>query len=354
MCIMRLDGISFSADTDELHLEIIYPSLGWDIVECLLTLLWKRNETRVKVINLAAAAIPGTSYDWKLYVKITDEFLTETPAALYTPCRPLNRWPSSKGTMAWVRERLDICHTQHFNCRVLRDRLPPGRPSRLLYICDNRSTEFKVVPMAGRAIPPYVALSYCWGDGIQVGVCTTANLSTLLEGMDLCELPLTIRDAVQVATASGISWLWVDRLCIVQDDPQDLEVELRNMAGIYANASLVLSAACAQNSVDGFLSTREAPQNILLPFDIAGDEPDTCSCTRSIVSLIETLALLIRGPGRFRSMPWPIVYLDLEKSRPNGGVPKLISSMVDNQAITPPCHTDPAYSKAYSFNQKTR
>jgi hypothetical protein len=273
MCIVRLDGVSFSAGTDELHLEIIYPSLVSGIVDCLLTIMWKVNGTTVQSIHLAAAAIPGPTNHWKLYVKITDEFLTDTPAALHTPCRPLNRWPSSKDTMAWVRERLEICDTQHFNCRILRDRLPPGRPSRLLYIPDNRSTEFKVVPMAGRAIPPYVALSYCWGNRIQLGVCTTANLSALLEGMALCELPLTVRDAVQVAIASGISWVWVDRLCIVQDDPQDVEVELRNMAGIYAKASLVLSAACAQNSEDGFLSTREAPQNFLLPFNIAGVEP---------------------------------------------------------------------------------
>ncbi|PQE03727.1 het domain-containing protein [Rutstroemia sp. NJR-2017a BBW] len=196
--------------------------------------------------------------------------------------------------------------------------------------------------MAGRAVPPYVALSYCWGDGIQGGVCTTANLSTLLEGMALCELPLTIRDAVQVAIASGINWVWVDRLCIVQDDPQDLEVELRNMAGIYANASPVLSAACAQNSEDGFLSTREAPQNFLLPFDIAGDEPGH-------VLLHEQYSFADRSISFIDQRAWTF--------QEHAMAPRLLRfGEVQTEWRCTEAHLfdEPAYSKTSSFYQKTR
>jgi len=74
---MCLDGVSFSADTEEPHLEVIYPWLGFGGagMQCFLSLVWKSNGSGLKDIHLAAAAIPGLTYNWKLNVKITDEFI---------------------------------------------------------------------------------------------------------------------------------------------------------------------------------------------------------------------------------------------------------------------------------------
>src|SRR4051812_32922449 len=71
---MCLDGASFSTDAEEPHLEVTYPWLGFG-GGCFLGLLWKGNGRWLKNVDLAAAAIPGPTYNWKLYVKITDEFL---------------------------------------------------------------------------------------------------------------------------------------------------------------------------------------------------------------------------------------------------------------------------------------
>jgi hypothetical protein len=54
----------------------------------------------------------------------------------------------------------------------------------------------------------------------------------------------------------GLRYLWVDRLCIVQDDRNELQKELSKMPSIYGFAYVTISAASAATSTAGFLSAR--------------------------------------------------------------------------------------------------
>ncbi len=56
------------------------------------------------------------------------------------------------------------------------------------------------------------------------------------------QLPKTIRDAISVTKGLGFKYLWVDRLCIVQDDRQDWEDQASQMCDIYERATLTLAA----------------------------------------------------------------------------------------------------------------
>ncbi|KAK5626952.1 hypothetical protein RRF57_002667 [Xylaria bambusicola] len=58
----------------------------------------------------------------------------------------------------------------------------------------------------------------------------------------------------------GLSHLWVDALCIMQDDDDDKERELAVMAKVYQNASFTIVASRARSVEDGFLGPR-------LPFE---------------------------------------------------------------------------------------
>ncbi|KAK3995199.1 heterokaryon incompatibility protein-domain-containing protein, partial [Cladorrhinum sp. PSN332] len=92
------------------------------------------------------------------------------------------------------------------------------------------------------ANPPYVALSYCWG-GEQPHKTTLSNLeSRTTDGLDISTLPLTIRDAVKFTSQLGIPYIWVDSLCIVQDDHQDWAREAGRMSSIYESATLTIAA----------------------------------------------------------------------------------------------------------------
>jgi len=72
------------------------------------------------------------------------------------------------------------------------------------------------------------------------------------------DLPRTILDAIDVARNLGIPFIQIDALCIVQDDPESMKLELEKMPAIYSNAILTISAASAKTCCDGFLNPREA------------------------------------------------------------------------------------------------
>jgi hypothetical protein len=77
----------------------------------------------------------------------------------------------------------------------------------------------------------------------------------------LSELPATLLDALLVANKLGISYIWIDSPCIIQDDPQDLVTELASMPRIYKEASLTVVAANSERCTDGFLHPREPRQH---------------------------------------------------------------------------------------------
>jgi hypothetical protein len=66
---------------------------------------------------------------------------------------------------------------------------------------------------------PYVALSHCWGISSQHPLMTTyATLDDHTIGIALSSLPQSFRDAIKVCTYMNIQYIWIDCLCIVQDD----------------------------------------------------------------------------------------------------------------------------------------
>lgn len=74
-------------------------------------------------------------------------------------------------------------------------------------------------------------------------------------------LPSTFRDAVKITRMLGLRYLWIDSLCILQDeDKKDWEQESSQMEKVYGGAELVLAAAVASSPTDGFL--RDRPGNL--------------------------------------------------------------------------------------------
>ncbi|KAK0740081.1 heterokaryon incompatibility protein-domain-containing protein [Schizothecium vesticola] len=102
---------------------------------------------------------------------------------------------------------------------------------------------------------PYAALSYCWGSDLG-GVVTTllANKKDhITQGIPVGSLPKTIQDAITVCRGLGHLYLWVDALCIVQDDRQDWAREAAQMKNVYRCAQVTITAHAAASCKDGFL-----------------------------------------------------------------------------------------------------
>lgn len=58
-------------------------------------------------------------------------------------------------------------------------------------------------------------------------------------------IPRTFRDAIKVTRALGIAHVWIDSVCIIQDDKGDWEREAANMHSIYENSHITIGATSA-------------------------------------------------------------------------------------------------------------
>lgn len=101
----------------------------------------------------------------------------------------------------------------------------------------------------------YIALSHCWGPSQPLRTLKM-NIGLHQDGIDLSSMPQTFKDAVTVTRYLGMRYIWIDSLCIVQDDVLDWECEVARMADVYGYAYLVLGASSASDGTKGFLGRR--------------------------------------------------------------------------------------------------
>lgn len=98
----------------------------------------------------------------------------------------------------------------------------------------------------------YIALIHRWGGNFTLKT-TKRTLSRRLRGFCFEDMPRKFRDAVLVAKALGIRYLWIDSLCIVQDDRQDWLEQSAKMGSIYMNSDFTIAAHSAGQCNEGFL-----------------------------------------------------------------------------------------------------
>jgi hypothetical protein len=109
-------------------------------------------------------------------------------------------------------------------------------------------------------------------------------------------LPQTLQDAVRVARELGLVYLWVDSLCIIQDDIEDKAIEIGRMAAIYQNASVAIIASRAESVDNGFLHSRfpfgssKSNMGFQLPYRNKSDQ------ISSVIAIEEEFAMAYINP----------------------------------------------------------
>jgi hypothetical protein len=82
--------------------------------------------------------------------------------------------------------------------------------------------------------------------------CTTKeNESPHAQEIPYQLLPQTLQDAITLTRQLGIQYIWIDALCIVQDDHAEWEVESSKMRDIYSGSSLTIAASDAADASEG-------------------------------------------------------------------------------------------------------
>ena len=111
----------------------------------------------------------------------------------------------------------------------------------------------------------YIALSYVWG-GSQSFQHVISRKNILYNPHSISveddAIPLTIRDAIRLAADLGEKYLWVDSLCICQDDMENKMDQIKNMGNIYSQALFTVVAASGSNAHAGLPGVRAFSRRI--------------------------------------------------------------------------------------------
>jgi hypothetical protein len=152
----------------------------------------------------------------------------------------------------WLTE----CLCTHQSCSSVASLT--GFPKRVLSLRSSQESNDQIeIKNIGEAKYDYCALSYCWGEDTEnFGRTTKFNIEERAVGFKATALPKTILDSIILCKRIGICYLWIDSLCIIQDDPEDWQVESSKMHQIYSNAVFTLAATSSCHANEGLFKPR--------------------------------------------------------------------------------------------------
>ncbi|PNP76456.1 hypothetical protein FNYG_10194 [Fusarium nygamai] len=164
----------------------------------------------------------------------------------------IQQYVTSPDTLDMVRGWIGECIDDHEDCKAASEDRP--FPTRLVAVGDEDTKPHLFIPSSddrGR----YIALSHCWGDVMPLKT-TRATFAEFYQKVDFARFPKTFQEAMIVCRKLNIEYLWIDSLCIIQDDEHDWAVESPKMCDVYQNAYLTIAAAAAHNSNEGLFHQR--------------------------------------------------------------------------------------------------
>jgi hypothetical protein len=223
----------------------------------------------------------------KLYVGFSSFHFWDKRIALKTN---LPRNTGSQWTINILKNWLAKCNSKdHPACHVDIPYLAAKLPTRLIYLM--KVDHIKLV-LSSSLIEPcqYITLSHCWGD-LKLTSLTNETAAQLFDagGIEVTTLPQTFQDAISVCWRLGLRYLWIDSLCIQQDNEEDWAREAASMSSVYFNSFCNIAASAAQNASEGCFSDRDF--NLHIPLHVAARWEDKTSSTGK-VSLSEMHPLL--------------------------------------------------------------
>ncbi|ORY08584.1 heterokaryon incompatibility protein-domain-containing protein [Clohesyomyces aquaticus] len=248
----------------------------------------------VQITILCGDMLPGMA--GQLICTPIDSNLRALPATCHPSANDTNT--GSSASFSRIKAWLDICTSSHPACSQA-DSQPPPLPTRVIAVGQKGSSTCYLVSGENKS-GFYATLSHCWGNPANRPLTTTdQTLALRQQGIGDDELPKTFQDAVQVCREIGIEYLWIDSLCIIQEQKSqaDWAKEAPSMGFVYGNSTLTICAAAAADSTKGCFKERLGLICWPCPIDLFGQ--------RCYVSRYPTKNEESRGdPGDRDGMPW--------------------------------------------------
>lgn len=156
---------------------------------------------------------------------------------------------SSDAAMDRAKKWLDQCVNHHDKCGK-GDEKPA--PARLIDVRIDETRDVRLVELNG-SLCNYVCLSHCWVETQSIKT-TKETLQQRKDRIVWDSLCSTFQDVITVIRRLGLPYVWIDSLCIVQDDNDDWQREAANMSAIYESAQLTIVATRSPNHDGGCFS----------------------------------------------------------------------------------------------------
>ncbi|KAB5536225.1 heterokaryon incompatibility protein-domain-containing protein [Coniochaeta sp. 2T2.1] len=211
---------------------------------------------------------------------------------------------SSEESLAWAVQQIQVCIDSHVACKPSSEPCLPRRALDLDADCRSGVRLHESSAQRGR----YVCLSHCWGKRPFFRTLSS-TLNSHLDNIDFASLPLTFQEAIDITRRLAIRYLWIDSLCIIQDDMDDWRAEAAKMASIFQNCYLVVSAAKGSNAYDGLYGNFPSRCKTYTA-NISGEQFEDDSKTEETISIRQTLTHLTRAVsayGEGQQTPLPVV-----------------------------------------------
>ncbi|KAK2610044.1 hypothetical protein N8I77_003503 [Diaporthe amygdali] len=155
--------------------------------------------------------------------------------------------------LSFIKDSVRQCCSEHGACRSMFEAFVP---TRLLYVGGGNAALRLCETTTWQEQPPYVALSHCWGGSKPLSLLK-ARMEDFKKHINVADLPNTFKDAIVVTQELQLPYLWIDSLCIIQDDTTDWEQEAARMADVYSKAFVVVTGSSSPNPETPFLGPRE-------------------------------------------------------------------------------------------------
>lgn len=154
-----------------------------------------------------------------------------------------------------MKQWMHNCHVNHQECPTHRKNF---LPTRLLDVqahgigVDVRLVSTRSLVIDTNTNMNYLTLSHCWGPKhLHSATTTRKNLSQRIQRISFSDLSKTFQDAVQITRELEQRYLWIDSLCIIQDDGEDWAKEAALMAEVYGNSLCTLAALSSRDGTEG-------------------------------------------------------------------------------------------------------
>ncbi|KAH7350637.1 heterokaryon incompatibility protein-domain-containing protein [Rhexocercosporidium sp. MPI-PUGE-AT-0058] len=185
---------------------------------------------------------------------------------------------STESAYETCRRWIEDCAAHHPACKLNLSKLP----RRVVAVghTDGKNFSPYLYESSGE-VDSYAALSHCWG-ATQIITTTTSTLSQRKTRIPFESLSKTFQDAVHITHNLGLKYIWIDSLCIIQDDLKDWETESKKMAAVYESSHVTICAAKSEAGNGGCfadLTLRETD-----PYSGSKIEVQVRKCPRHIAS----------------------------------------------------------------------